>query len=118
MESSIQKGEHVLVAGIASDMQITPNEIPEKSYLDKGTNILLDKTNIAIGRGAKLIAWNEGATIIMKKDESKFVEKVKLLSLDNNVDLFIAYIVPIDDIKKYENKYLFISEGKTSFLIC
>ena len=112
VESGTQEGEHVLVAGIASNMQITPKGIPDKKYLEEGTKTLLDKTKIAIDRGAKLIAWNEGATIVMKEDEPKFVEKVKGLSFENSVDLFIAYIVPIDGIKKFENKYLFISNGK------
>ena len=112
IESNTQEGEHVLVSGIASNMQITPKGIPDKKYLEKGTKTLLDKTKIAIQRGAKLIAWNEGATIIMKEDEPKFVEQIKALSLENSVDLFIAYIVPIDGIKKFENKYLFITKGE------
>ena len=112
VESATQQGEHVLVAGIASNMQITPKGIPDKKYLEEGTNILLNKTKIAIARGAKLIAWNEGATIVMKEDEEKFIQKVKRLSYENSVDLFIAYIMPIDGIKKFENKYLFISKGE------
>ena len=112
VESGTQKGEHVLVAGIASNMQITPKGIPDKKYLEEGTKTLFDKTKIAIKRGAKLIAWNEGATIIMKEDELKFVEQIKALSLKHDVDLFIAYIVPIDGIKKFENKYLFITKGE------
>jgi len=112
VESGTQQGEHVLVAGIASSMQITPKGIPDKKYLEEGTKTLFDKTKIAIKRGAKLIAWNEGATIIMKEDEPKFVEQIKALSLENGVDLFIAYIVPIDGIKKFENKYLFITKGE------
>jgi len=112
VESAKQQGKHVLVAGISSNMQITPKGIPDKKYLEEGTNILLDKTKIAIERGAKLIAWNEGATIVMEEDEPQFVEKVKKLSSENSVDLFIAYIMPIDGIKKFENKYIFISKGK------
>jgi apolipoprotein N-acyltransferase len=111
VETGLISKEHVLVAGISSNMQITPNKIPDKAFLEKGTNILLDKTKIAIKRGAKLIAWNEGATIIIKEDEPKFIEKIKRISLENSVELFIAYIVPIDGIKKFENKYLFISKG-------
>jgi apolipoprotein N-acyltransferase len=112
VESGMQQGEHILVAGIVSDMQITPKGIPNKKYLEEGTNRLLDKSKIAIERGAKLIAWNEGATIIMKEDEPRFVEQIKMLSSEHDVDLFIAYIVPIEGIKKFENKYLFISKGK------
>lgn len=112
VENGLSKGEHVLVAGISSNMQITPQGIPDKKYLKNGTNILIEKTQIAIDRGAKLIAWNEGATIIFKEDEDIFIEQVQMISSLNNVDLFIAYIVPIDGIKKFENKYLFISQGK------
>lgn len=112
VESGLSKGEHVLVAGISSNMQITPQGIPDKKYLEKGTNILIEKTKIAIERGAKLIAWNEGATIIFKEDESKFIQQVQMISSLHNVDLFIAYIVPIDGIEKFENKYLFISQGE------
>ena len=102
----------ILVAGIASDMQITPKGIPAKSYLDKGTNTLIEKTQLAIERGAKLVAWNEGATIIFKEDEKKFIKRLKQLSKEKNVELFIAYIVPLDGIKRFENKYLFFSKGE------
>lgn len=112
IQSGIQKGEHILVAGISSNMQITPKGIPKKKYLEEGTNILIEKTKIAIKRGAKLIAWNEGATIIFKEDEPKFIEQIKSISLQNSVELFIAYILPVDGIKKFENKYLFISKGE------
>ena len=40
VENGLSKGGHVLVAGISSNMQITPNEIPKKKYLEDGTNIL------------------------------------------------------------------------------
>jgi len=112
VENGLSKGEHVLVAGISSNMQITPQGIPDKKYLQDGTDILIEKTKLAIDRGAKLIAWNEGATIIFKEDEGNFIKQVQMISSLNNVDLFIAYIVPIDGIKKFENKYLFISQGK------
>ncbi len=112
VENGVSKGEHVLVAAISSNMQISPDNIPEKEHLEKTTNILIEKTKIAIKRGAKLIAWNEGATIIYKENESEFIKKMKIISSLNKVDLFIAYIVPIDKIKKYENKYLFITRGQ------
>lgn len=105
-------GKHVMVAAIASNMQITPKGIPDDIYLKEGTQKLIDNTHIAIQRGAKLIAWNEGATIIKKDEETDFIEKIKAISLNNRVDLVIAYIVPIDGIKKFENKYLLISKGE------
>ena len=105
-------GEHVIVTAIASDMQLTPEGIPDDAYLREGTQKLIESTYTAIERGARLIAWNEGATVIKKDEETDFIGQVKGISLNNNVDLVIAYIVPIDGIKLFENKYLLISRGE------
>ncbi len=107
-----QASSTIQVAAIVSDMQITPKGIPDDKYLEEGTNTLLNNTQIAIDKGAKIVAWNEGATIIKKEKEKNFIERVKKLSLENSVDLVIAYIVPIDGIRKFENKYLYIQQGE------
>ncbi len=107
-----QNAPTLKVAAIVSDMLITPEGIPKKLYLQKGTQILIDKTKQAISYGAKLIAWNEGATIIFKEDEEHFIQQIKTISKESDVDLVIAYIVPIDGIKKFENKYLYIQKGE------
>ena len=105
-------GRHINVAAIASDMQITPQGIPDKAYLREGTEKLLESTQTAIDRGARLIAWNEGATIIFKEDEADFIQRLRNVSLKHDVDLMIAYIVPIDGILSFENKYLLITKGE------
>lgn len=106
------EGENIRVAGIASEMIITPQGIPDKEYLRQGTQTLINKTKQAIDHGAQLVAWNEGATIIFKEQESEFVDELKSISKRSGVDLIIAYIVPIDGIRGFENKYVFISKGK------
>jgi len=105
-------GQHINVAAIASDIQITPQGIPNKAYLRKGTEKLIEATKTAIGRGARLIAWNEGATIIFKEDEAGFIQRMRDISRKHDVDLVIAYIVPIDGIISFENKYILITKGK------
>jgi apolipoprotein N-acyltransferase len=105
-----QHATNLRVAAIASDMQITPAGIPDNDYLRKGTDSLLDKTRQAIQWGAKLVAWNEGATIIFAEDEEDFIEMLKQLS-QQGADLVIAYIVPLDGIRNFENKYLYLSQG-------
>lgn len=105
-------GKNIRVAAIASDMQITPQGIPDKTYLQAGTDTLIQKTQQAVDYGAKLVAWNEGATIIFKEEEDTFVKIVQDISVKSGVDLVIAYIMPIDGIKKFENKYLYIQRGK------
>ncbi|HFU77408.1 MAG TPA: hypothetical protein ENK68_02780, partial [Epsilonproteobacteria bacterium] len=109
---NVAEGKHLSIAAISSAMQITPDGIPSQAYLTQGTEKLLTDTHQAIQQGAKLIAWNEGATIIMLEQERAFIEKPKAISTNHQVALVLAYIVSIDGIKKFENKYLFIHEGK------
>ena len=106
------EGKHLSVAAITGTMEITPEGFPDQAYLTQHTHTLLSKTGQAIRQGARLIAWNEGATVIMPEQEPAFVEKLKSISSEGNVTLIAAYIVPIDGLKKFENKYLFIHEGK------
>lgn len=106
------EGKSIQVAGIASDMIITPQGIPDPDLLHKETLSLISKTHMAIKQGAQLIAWNEGATIIFNEQEADFINQLKSISLQANVELVIAYIVPIDGVRKFENKYLFVSNGE------
>ena len=112
IENGINTSKQVLLAGVVSQMHLTSKGIPSKEVVEKNTNTLLKKTLTAIKRGAKIIAWNEGATVIFKEDEESFKRQLQDISLQNDVELFIAYIVPLDGIKKFENKYLFLSKGK------
>ena len=109
---NIQPSKTIKVATVISDMQITPEGIPDEKYLQNGTKTLVEKTIKAIKQGAKLIAWNEGATIIFKEQEKNFVKELKEISKRYQVDLIIAYIVPIDGIKKFENKYIYLQNGE------
>ncbi len=102
---------HVIVAGITGDLVITPAGIPEAELLHKETQLLIDRTKSAIQRGARIIAWNEGATIIFKEEENQFVEQLRQLSANHQITLVAAYIVPIDGIHKFENKYRLVSNG-------
>lgn len=106
------EGKHLLVAAISSTMQIGSRGLPEQKHLTQNTNRLLLKTRQAIRHGAKLVAWNEGAAVIMPEQEPAFVEKLKKISSEGNATVVAAYIVPIDGLKKFENKYLFVYEGK------
>ena len=108
----VAKGKHLLVAAISSTMQIGSEGLPKQKYLTQNTNTLLSKTRQAIRHGARLVAWNEGAAVIMPKQEPDFVQKLKTISHENNVTVIAAYIVPIDGLKKFENKYLFVHEGE------
>ena len=74
------EGKQLQVAAIASEIMITPQGIPDADTLHQGTQILIEKTQQAISRGAQLIAWNEGATIIFKPQEPAFINQLKSIA--------------------------------------
>ncbi len=109
---NIQPSKTIKVAAVISDMQITHQSILDKKHLQNNTKFLIKKTIKAIKQDAKLIAWNEAATIIFKEQEESFIKELKEISKRYHVDLIIAYIVPIDGIKKFENKYIYLQNGE------
>jgi apolipoprotein N-acyltransferase len=98
----------VTVAGVLTDVHPSPAGFPDKKTIARGTEQLFSRSKRAIERGAKLVVWNEGATVVEGKDEAAFIERAQELAKQGQADLVLAYIVPIDGMKRFQNKYLFI----------
>jgi len=105
-------GPQMTVAGVVSDLALGAEGIPPAEALQAGTDALFDRTRLAAQRGARLVVWNEGATVVYSTDEAAFLQRGTELAQVTGADLVLAYIVPVDGIKKFENKYVWItSEG-------
>ena len=109
--NGINPSTQIVVSAISSELDLSGG-LPTKEQREKNSERLFRKTEIAIARGAKLIAWSEGATVVAADEREIFRKRLKKLSLENNVSIVASYIVPIEGLKKFENKYLFISRGK------
>ncbi len=113
-----QPGPMVKVAAIVSDIGMGPGGLPDEKVLRKGTDDLFARSEQAAKAGAKVIAWNEGATAIDPEKQEKFLARAQRLSSEFQVDLVVAYVVPLDGMKRFENKYVWLtpeSEAQTYF---
>jgi len=78
--------------------------------------LLFSRSLKAADLGAKIVVWNEAATIIGKNEEPAFLEKGKSLAKLRQVDLVMAYGVLVSrNPIKFENKYVWIrSDGSVA----
>ena len=105
-------GPQITVAGIVSDLALGAEGIPSAERLQAGTDELFSRTRLAIQRGARLVVWNEGATVVYSADEAAFLRRGTELAQAAGVDIVMAYIVPLDGMARFENKYVWAtSEG-------
>ncbi len=105
-------GPQVTVAGVVSDLALGAEGIPPVETLRAGTDELFARTRQAAQRGARLVVWNEGATVVHAAGESAFLRRGTGLAQRLGVDIVMAYIVPLEGMAKFENKYVWVtSEG-------
>jgi apolipoprotein N-acyltransferase len=107
-----QRGATVRVAGVVADLGPTPAGLPSGPAVAANTDELFERTREAARRGARLIVWNEAATVVEPAAESLFVRRGLAVARENRVDLVIAYIVPLATSQfRMENKYVWLSDG-------
>jgi apolipoprotein N-acyltransferase len=106
-----EQGRTVTTAGIVTDIGPGPQGLPDKATLSRNDEDLFRRSAVAAGQGARLIVWNEGATVVEKADEQAFIDRGTRLARERGVDLVLAYIVPISTAPlRFENKYAWIGE--------
>ena len=111
-------GPTLPVAAIVSDVGMGSGGLPSDEELRQANEDLFARTVLAAERGAQLVAWNEGATAISKADEAQFLARGSGISADYGIDLVLAYVVPLDGMKLFENKYVWLTpqgEAETYF---
>jgi apolipoprotein N-acyltransferase len=106
-----QAGPTLRVAGIVADLGPTPTGLPDAQAIATNTDTLFARSEAAATRGARLVIWNEAATVVEQRDESLFVKRGAELARRRGVDLVLAYIVPLTGSQyRMENKYVWLSQ--------
>jgi len=101
----------VLVAALATDVGPDEAGLPDAETLAKNTDDLFERTGVAAARGARLVVWNEIATLVEPKDEPAFVERGRATARAHRIDLVLGYgVLESSTPVLFDNKYLFISE--------
>lgn len=98
------------VATVGTDSDISGLPFADESTNKNYKSALINRTEIAAQKGAKLISWNEAAIFIQKEDEKNWQDSLKSLAKDHNISLIASYVVPVSsDPLKLENKFLSIN---------
>lgn len=105
------QGRTVNVAGIMTDLGPGPGGLPDAAAISRNNEELFQRSATAADRGARLIAWNEGATVVGTAGEKDFVDRGTRFARERGVDLVLAYIVPVSTApRQFRNKYVWIGE--------
>jgi len=101
-------GERVLIGGVVSP--VTHREFAKAyrdiNYLRAFDDELFARTKQAVNQGARIVVWNENATLINMQDEAVFSARGQSLARQNGIFLLMAYGViesmrPFHYIDKY-----------------
>ncbi|MCB9764365.1 MAG: hypothetical protein H6739_31620 [Alphaproteobacteria bacterium] len=103
------EGPLVTVAGVVSDVGLDGGGLPEQATLDAATDALFERSALAMAHGAELVVWNEGAVAVAQDAEPAFLERGLALSRAHGADLVLAYVVPLDGMTRFENKYVWLT---------
>ncbi len=105
------RGPTVRVAAVVTDLGLAPGAIPGPSELDANLDTLFERSARAAERGARVIAWNEGASIVEREDEAAVLARASTFARTHGVDLLLAYIVPTSrDPFHFENLAVFLDD--------
>ena len=105
------KGEPIRVAGVSSPFSAeeTPGIMRNLKLARAKDDLLFDRTKIAAGRGARLVIWDEVATMLDRQAEPGLIARGRQVARDQGIDLFMAYGVLVSERPlKFENKYQWI----------
>jgi apolipoprotein N-acyltransferase len=103
------EGPLVTVATVTTDVHMVAGGLPPQDEVDAGTDALFERSAAAADRGAQLIVWNEGATAVSPEDEPALLARGQALARARGVDLVMAYVVPLEGMARFENKYTWLT---------
>jgi apolipoprotein N-acyltransferase len=104
-------GRSITVAAIATTVGPDENGMPDAPTLARNTDDLFARTRLAAARGARIVVWNEVATLIEPADDAAFIARARATARELRIDLVLAYAVHAShEPLLLDNKYLFIDE--------
>lgn len=101
-------GPQVTVAGVASDIGLDGGGLPSPAALAAANDALFARSERAMQAGARLVVWNEGATAVLPDQEAALLARGQALASTYGADLVLAYVVPLEGMARFENKYTWL----------
>jgi apolipoprotein N-acyltransferase len=99
----------VTVAAVVTDVGPGADGMPDAAALSANEDALFARTRLAAARGARLIAWNEVATLIWPDDEARFLDRGRALARELGVEIVLAYGLVVRDAPMLvDNQYVWL----------
>lgn len=97
------EGPTVRVAAVTVDF---PAQLTSMEQLRGAEALLFERSELAVSRGARVVVWNEVATLVEPDEEGALVARAAAFARSHGVDLVAAYgIVRSRQPLRYENVY-------------
>ncbi|MFN7975117.1 MAG: nitrilase-related carbon-nitrogen hydrolase, partial [Acidobacteriota bacterium] len=106
-------GRSVSVGAVVTDLGPGAGGLPGPDALAANVETLFERTRIAAGRGARLVVWNEVATLVEPAEEDALIARGQREARVLGVDIVLAYGVFVrHEPFLMDDKYVFVtSEG-------
>ncbi|MEZ4360031.1 MAG: nitrilase-related carbon-nitrogen hydrolase [Kofleriaceae bacterium] len=105
-------GTAVTVAAVVTDLGLSDG-LPDDDALAANTDVLFERTRVAAARGARLVVWNEAATLVAPAAEEPLLARARAQARALGIDLVLAYAVIVSASPlSLDNQYALVtSEG-------
>lgn len=109
--------DQVKVAAVGTDSDVSGLSMPSTEVRKANQAGLVERTKKAASADAKLVVWNEAATVVFPEEEEVWMQKLSLLAREQNITLVAGYVVLISESPfRYENKYkTFLPDGSLAY---
>lgn len=104
------KGEDTItMAAVGTDSQIGGLSLPTQQKNESDIQGIFKRTRKSAELGAKIVVWNEGAFLLKKSNEDRWIDSIKTLATNSKVSIVASYILLTSESPlRYDNKYLLI----------
>lgn len=97
------------VAAVGTDSRIGIGPLPSDSLRFENMAGVFNRTHKASDAGARLVVWNEAASMVRPEEEGWWQDSLSHLARESEIALVAAYVVMLqEEPMHYENKYLFL----------
>jgi apolipoprotein N-acyltransferase len=102
-------GASVRVAAVGTDATVAGLPLPDAARRRRDDDALFARSAAAARAGARVVVWTEAATVVPVDEEAALVERGRALARAEQIELVLAYIVPVQLAPlRLDNKYQWI----------
>ncbi len=115
LSTPLTGANHVLAAAVVTELGPNEHGFPERQALQRDQDLLFARSKLAVDRGARLVVWNEVASLVEPADEAALLARGRAFAREHQVDLVLAYGTLLSSQPPLiDNQYLWIAQDGSS----